>query len=61
MKKTLDISKTFKKKALTFQKEKFIELLNSRNDITLYLDKESHWNNGESEMVFTIHIKDNFN
>lgn len=59
MKKTLDISKTFKKKALTFSKDKLKEIL-GRTDITLYLDKESHWNNGESEMVFTMHIKDNF-
>jgi len=59
MKKTLDISKTFKKKALTFPKDKLIQILQERSDITLYLDKESHWNNGESEMVFTMHIQDN--
>lgn len=60
IKKTLEISKTFKKKAAIFNKDKLKEVLN-RPDITLYLDKESHWTNGESEFVFTMHIQDNHN
>lgn len=59
-KKVLDIRKTFNKKALIFSKEKLIKDVLSRDDVTLYLDKESHWNNGESEFILTIHIKNNF-
>lgn len=60
MRKTLDIKRKFKKKALITSKHEVKKAMD-RNDATIYLEEETHYSNGESEFVYRIHIRDNFN
>lgn len=56
--RVLDIQRTFKKNQFVLTKEKLREILD-RDDITLYLEVESHYQNGESELSVLIHIQNN--
>ena len=56
----LDIQKTYVKKSFVVSKEKLKEGID-RADVTMYLEQETHYDNGESELVYRMYIKDNFN
>lgn len=58
-KKILDIRKKYNKKKLVVSKEALKKAI-ERNDVIVYLEEESHYNNGESEFIYRMYIEDNF-
>jgi len=57
-KKTLDIQRSFNKRSFVLSKEKMAEIF-KRHDLTWWLEQESHYDNGESELVIRLHIAKN--
>lgn len=60
MRKQIEIQRKFNKRSFVVSKEKFKPGL-EREDSTLFLEEETHYDNGESEFVYRLHIKDNLN
>lgn len=59
MKKQIDIRKKFNKKQLVVSKDSLKAAID-RKDGTIYLEEETHYDNGESEFIYRLHILDNF-
>ena len=59
MARKLDIKKKYYKKSFLVHKGKLQQALD-RKDVTVYLDEEIHYDNGQSEMVYRMYIEDNF-
>lgn len=57
-KKTIDIQRTFNKRSFVLSKEKLNETL-KRTDLTFWLEQETHYDNGESELLIRLHIAKN--
>ena len=60
MKKQIELRRKFVKKAVTLNKEKTVEIINTVKNL-IYLDEETHWDNGETEIIVRIVIPDNNN
>lgn len=59
MKKVLDIRKIYNKKKLPVNKDALSKAI-YREDVTIFLEEEIHYNNGETEFIYRMCIKNNF-
>lgn len=57
-KKTLDIQRSFNKRSFVLSKEKLNDIL-KRDDLTFWLEQETHYDNGESELLIRLRIAKN--
>lgn len=58
MKKQIEIQKKFNKRQYVLSKDKLTDIL-KRTDLTFWLEEETHYDNGESELVIRMHIAKN--